>query len=164
MINFVAAHGQKFEMGLNGTLPWRDKPMPADKARVRALVTGKKLVVGERTYNVYHDINKSFKTDDVFVICRSKKNLPHATVVDSIQDIVEVGKTEDLWVLGGGSIFTQLLPYAYRMYLTRIEAEFEADVFFPEYSLDEWTVASEEAFPADQENPYPYTFLELHRK
>src|SRR5690606_26295302 len=122
------------------------------------------IVMGERTYHDYKDVQAAFETKEVFVISRSVKKLPDAKVVDDIKSIAELSRTKVLWVIGGGSIFTQLLPNADKMFLTRVEAEFDGDVFFPKYNLSEWQVESEQLHLADAKNPYPYTFLDLTRK
>ncbi len=162
MIIFVGAHDNKLGMGLKGSLPWG--LIQGDKEHVHHLANGKAIVVGERSYHNYRDIRKAFATEDVTVISKSVTELPDAKVVNSLEPILHRAKAEDLWVLGGGSIFKQLLPHANKMYITKIEGEFEADTFFPEYDSSEWEVISCEPHSADRQNPYPYTFLELQRK
>lgn len=161
MIIFVGAHAHNYAMGYKRSLPW--PLMQRDKDHLHNLANGKHIVMGERTYHDYKDIRAAFETDDVTVISRSVDSLPDATVVHSIQPIIDQAGGEDLWVIGGGNVFTQLLPYANKMYLTEIDGEFEADTFFPEYEKNEWIVDAEN-FPADDQNPYPYAFLTLTRR
>ena len=162
MIIFVAAHDKNYGMGSKGSLPW--PLMQSDKEHLHELADGRSLVMGERTYRNYKDIREAFKTDDVTVISKSLSGLPDAKVVDSLEPIIERAKHEDLWVIGGGNIFAQLLPHAQRMYLTEIDGDFEADTDFPKYNLNEWNVVHRESHSKDAQNPYPYTFLTLKRK
>jgi dihydrofolate reductase len=162
MIIFTAAYAHNYAIGYKGRVPWQR--MKADRERLHELTTNKTVVLGERTYREYEDVQKTLRTNKIIVISRNVTELPDAIVVPSLDTIIERGKHEDMWVNGGGSVFTQLLPYAGKMYLTEIDVEVEADTFFPAYSVDEWRVVKKDSFQADNDNPYPYTFLELERK
>lgn len=164
MIIFVGAFTQNYAMGLKGHLPWRDQRMQSDTERLHKLANGKCLVMGERTYHDYKDVQTAFQTNEVLVLSRNAKALPDATVYSDIQTIVDLGRRKELWVIGGGQIFAALLPYAEKMYLTRLETTLPGDTFFPRYQEDKWRVVSEQSFAADERNPFDYTFLELERK
>ena len=165
MIVFIAAHDQNFAIGNKGHLPWRHARMQDDTKRLHKLANGKTLVMGERTYHDYRDVRRAFSTDKVIVISRSLQTLPDAEVVNDIEEIITRAQQEELWVIGGGSIFLQLLPYVDIMYLTQIEHLFSnADTFFPKYNKEDWNVVEEQTFPADARNPFPFTFLTLQRR
>lgn len=163
MIIFIAAYCHNYAMGNKGHLPWRHARMQHDTERLHMLANGKTLVMGEKTYHDYKDIQKTFQTKRVIVVSRSVTNLPDAEVVDSIQEIIVRGANEDLWVIGGGNVFAQLLPYATKMHLTAIDANLPGDVFFPQYNLAEWNVVQKDQYKADSSNPFDYTFLELQQ-
>lgn len=163
MIIFIAAHGQNRELGFKGRLPWVYGEQADDVRSLHSLANGKELLMGERTYRNYRNIQQSFQTHDVTVLSHSLNSLPDAKVEKNIKAIIERSMQEDIWVLGGGAVFAQLLPYAQKMYLTRIEAQFDADVFFPEYHLSEWRITKEDERSADDHNTFAYTFLELDR-
>src|SRR5699024_11418621 len=63
---------------------------------------------------------------------------------------------EEVFIIGGGHIFEQCMPYADRLYVTRIEETFQGDVFFPEIDAFEWKVTSKEKGIKDDKNPYDY--------
>lgn len=162
MIIFVAAHGKNREMGFKGGLPW--PLMKADRAHLHSIANGKTVVMGEKTVHNYASVTASYATDHVVVLSRTiSSSAPGVEVVGDIQPIIERAKTEDLYVVGGASIFTQLLPYAQRMYLTEIDGEFDADTYFPEYNQSDWHVTSEDPHQLDEQNPYPYTFVTRQR-
>jgi dihydrofolate reductase len=162
MIIFVGAHDKNFGMGNKGRLPW--PLMRADIDRVRELLAGKKIVLGEKTYHDYKNIRKVLGVEDVTVVSKSVEKLSDAKVVSSLEPVIKRAKKEDLWVIGGGTIFKQLLPYAKKMFLTEIEGKFKADTFFPEYLKEEWLTVNKEHHESDSNNPYPYTFVELRRR
>jgi dihydrofolate reductase len=163
MIIFVAAYSQGKAMGKDGHLPWRHARMQHDTEHLHQLIHGKSLVMGFKTYHDYADVQKTFQAKDVTVLSRNEVDLLGASVVHSIESIVNRGKKEDLWVIGGGEVFFQLLPFAQKMHLTEIAADLAGDVFFPEYSLEEWNIVQRSHYAADANNPFAYTFLELQR-
>jgi dihydrofolate reductase len=161
MIIFVAAHDKNFGIGYKGGLPW--PKMKNDKDRLHSLARGKTIVMGERTYHDYRDYKKTYQTEKVYVVSLNLKELKDAIVLNSLDQVIEMSASQDLWVLGGGEIFRQLLTYANKMHLTVIDAELPADTYFPKYNLSDWNVVNEQHFEADKDNPYPYTFLDLVR-
>ncbi|RMD70343.1 MAG: hypothetical protein D6819_04505 [Gammaproteobacteria bacterium] len=78
----------------------------------------------------------------------------------SIEEVQEEG----LMVIGGASIYEQMIPRATRLYLTVIHHAFPGDAFFPPWDEKAFDVVEREDFAPDAENPYPYTFLTLVRK
>lgn len=161
MIIFVVAYGQNYEMGKDGHLPWRG--MKSDLARYRRLTRGKTIVMGGRTFNEYKDIHKTFEHSKIIVLSHNLTHRSDVEVVDTVESIVGLSQKEDVYVIGGANVFSQLLPYASKMYITIIHHSFSADVFFPEFSEDEWQKTSSERFLADSNNPYDYTFVEFTR-
>lgn len=161
MLYFVAAHGKNFELGYKGGLPW--KRMPADVARLHEIIKDKVVVMGEATYNSYDDIHKSIHAKKPYVLSRSKPTIDDADVLDDIKKVVKMARSEEVYVIGGASIFAQLIDEVDHMYLTRIEENFTADRSFPDYSGMNFELVEAQYFAADDKNPYPYTFLQLHR-
>lgn len=140
--------------------------MKSDVARYRKLTRNKSVVMGGQTYREYRGgAQEAFGSEaKIIVLTRSAQSLPDAEVVSSPYEIVQRAKTEVLWVIGGGNIFAQLLPYADKMYLTRVHGSFEADTFFPEFDPAEWHIREQSSYPAGADNPYPYTFVTYERQ
>lgn len=159
MIYFAGAHDKNFGMGFKGHLPW--PRMAADIKRFHVLTRNKTVVMGQKTYEEYKRVKHAFNVHECYVLSSSLKSLPDAEILNSIEEIIELSKQKEIWVIGGGILFSQLIQFVDTMYLTRIEGEFKVDTYFPAYDLSDWKVESE-SFPADVHNPYPYTFLKLH--
>lgn len=64
----------------------------------------------------------------------------------------------ELFVIGGGEIYTLALPHTHRIYLTRIKAEADGDTYFPEIKAPEWQMLSALDFEPDAKHPVPYSF------
>ena len=77
--------------------------------------------------------------------------------------ILAAGDVAELMVVGGASLYAEALPRADRLYLTRVHAEIAGDTRFPPWDPADWHEVSRTEHPADGRNPYPMTFLELHR-
>ena len=161
MLYFVAAHGNNYEMGYEGGLPW--KSMPADIAQLHDIIRDKIVVMGEATYRGYTDIHKSIHAKKAYVLSRSNLTLDDAEVLDDIKEVSIMARDKDVYVIGGASIFKQLIEDVDHMYLTRIEQNFKADRYFPDYSTMNFEMVEAQYFSADDDNPYAYTFLQLRR-
>ena len=73
--------------------------------------------------------------DDRLIICRS---------LDELFDKLDKHETDDVFVIGGESVYTQLLPYCSEVYITRFEKAFEADRHFPNLdAMENWVLAEE---------------------
>ena len=118
------------------------KRVPEDMKRFMSMTTGKVVVMGRETFeslpgkqplkdrvNIVLSRKENFG-DERFLVCRSLKELFR---------LLSVYDTDDVFVIGGEAIYTQLLPYCSIVYLTRFEKEFEADRHFPNLDkMDNW--------------------------
>ena len=73
------------------------------------------------------------------------------------------GADDEVMVIGGGQVFQEALPYASRIYLTRIEHQFDADAFFPKLDDKEWKCVKKVHRLLDENNPYDLWFCEFER-
>ena len=72
---------------------------------------------------------------------------------------------EEIFLIGGASVYAEGLPLADRLCLTHIHhTPAEADAFFPPFEARDWTVSFSESHPADEKNEQPYTFTDYVRK
>ena len=70
---------------------------------------------------------------------------------------------KEVMVIGGASLCEQLLPKVNRLYITRIDSEFEGDIYFPTYDASSWHQVSAESHSKDIANNYSYHFIVLER-
>jgi hypothetical protein len=71
---------------------------------------------------------------------------------------------DEVFVIGGGKIYTEALPMAHRMYLTHVHAEVEGDTRFPEWDPAEWEMVSEERHEADDRHAHAFTIRRYDRR
>jgi dihydrofolate reductase len=153
LISMIAAMSQNRVIGEKNRLPWI---LPPDLANFRELTWGHKVVMGRRTYE---SIGKPLPGRENILLTRRPDNAPLSDilVVTSIEEIRTLAKDEEVFIIGGATLYRAFLPYAEWLYLTLIEADFPGDVFFPELEKH-WKLVSK----TDGISPhYSYSFLVL---
>jgi dihydrofolate reductase len=161
VISLIVAMDEERGIGRGGVIPWH---LRADLKRFKKLTMGHHLVMGRKTYQA---IDRPLPGRTMIVITRNKLYNPEGClVVHSLEDSLDLagvrGETE-IFIAGGGEIFIQALPFAYRIYLTKVHTNAACDAFFPEFSLDDWVEKERLSLSADEENDFPSTYLMLER-
>jgi len=159
IVSMISAMSHDRVIGLNGGMPWH---LPADLANFKRSTMGCSVIMGRTTYD---SIGKPLPGRKNIVLSRSPElSLAGCEVVGSLDDALELVKHEqEVFIIGGQQVYQQALSLAERLYLTHIEAKFEGDTFFPDYTSIDWTQLSSKKHPADEKNPYPYRFEVLER-
>ncbi|XXM74258.1 dihydrofolate reductase [Lysinibacillus sphaericus] len=161
MISFIVAMDSKSAIGKNNELPWH---LPADLAFFKKTTMGKPIIMGRKTFE---SIGRPLPGRENIVITRDEDYVAEGcNVIHDLEKITELDEDQDeeIFVIGGAEIFNEMLPYADRLYVTRIEEEFEGDTFFPPVNKEEWELKSKEKGPKDDKNPYDYYFMTYDRK
>jgi dihydrofolate reductase len=152
-ISFIFAMDQNRAIGKDNRLPWH---LPADLNFFKTVTTGHAILMGRKTYD---SIGRPLpRRRNVILTKNAKFTAEGCEVIHSIDEVLEQFRDEELFVIGGTEMFRLFLPHVSRMYVTQIEHEFEADVFFPEMDMTEWQLASSEQGVQDEKNPYVYYF------
>ena len=141
-ISLIVAAANNNAIGKEGGMPWH---LPNDLRHFKNLTWGIPLA-GRKN----------------IVISRQQGwSAPGAVVVKSIEDALFVAREADMkevMVIGGGEIYKSLFDRAKRIYLTRVEAEPDADTFFPVIDPQQWHLMSQKNHEADEKNAYNYSF------
>jgi dihydrofolate reductase len=170
--SIIAAMGSNRVIGLESRLPWR---LPADLRLFKKLTMGHAMVMGRKTYDSIR--NGPLPGRRTIVITRQEDWRPQGAgaalpasvqIARSLDEALRLAENEgrgdgEVFIAGGGEIFLQALPVTDRIYLTRIEAAFPGDAFFPELDAKDWRLVNQEHHDASDENPYPFTFEVLDR-
>jgi len=161
MISFIVAMDKNNVIGYQNKLPWH---IPNDLRFFKETTMGHTIVMGRKTFE---SIGRVLPKRKHIVLTTSKKSFPEGVeVVSNIEEIIQLSKKseEELFVIGGGVIFKQMLYYADRLYVTVIDESFPGDVYFPEISKDDWKETSKEKGVKNEANPYDYYFIQYDRK
>ena len=146
-------------IGQGGKLPWH---MPADLRHFKQITMGKPIIMGRKTFE---SIGAALPGRKNIVLSRdSGYQAPGCVMAQCMESAVVIaGPVEEVLVIGGATLFEQVLPQAHRIHLTRIDAEFNGDTWFPEIDVDAWVVRGKTDHAADDLNPFPYSFSTLER-
>ena len=168
MLSIIVAVAENYAIGKKGDLLCH---LPNDLKHFKEITGGKTVLMGERTFFSLpkHPLpnRRNIVLTDV-----AGKTFEGAEAVYSIDEAVQVsslpspeGNGEEVFVIGGGMVYRQMMPLADKLYITHIHHSWEdADTFFPEIKAEEWKQVSAERHEADEKNPYAYTFAEYVRK
>jgi len=162
ILSIIAAVGENDEIGGRNNLLWR---LPADLRRFKELTVGHAVVMGRKTFE---SLPNGPLPDRQNVVLSRNTNFTHENCIifSSLADaLIKLSSENEVYIIGGGQLYRQALPYADKLYLTRVHAGFpEADAFFPGVDWMNWEKINEERHPADEKNGYSFTFYEYERK
>ncbi|MCE5331682.1 MAG: dihydrofolate reductase [Bacteroidales bacterium] len=161
-ISIIAAVADNYAIGKSNKLPWH---LPADLKHFKELTTGHAILMGKRTYESLPNGPLPNRKNIVLTSVLSEGVNKRYFEADSLEDAFDLCEHEcQVFIIGGASVYRQSLDKADSMYITWVHAEFPADVFFPKINFSKWIEISREDFPADEKNPYPYSFVYYERK
>ena len=161
ILSIIVAVASDGAIGRANDLLWH---LPADLKRFKELTTGHTILMGRKTFeSLPHGPLPNRRN---IIISRSLPAQPGAEVYPTIQQAMEAcASDEEVFIIGGGEIYRQLLPNTERIYLTRVQASFpDAEVFFPELDPTEWIEEAREVYPRDERNEYDTELLLLRRR
>lgn len=140
----IAAVDKNWAIGKNGKLL---ASIPKDLAYFQKMTTGRTVIMGRKTLESFPK-GRPLKNRTNIVITRQEDyKAEGATVVHSVEEVLEAVrgmKDEAVFVIGGESIYREMLPYVDTAYITKIDYAFDADSHFPDLDADpEWELAEE---------------------
>lgn len=155
MITMIAAVARNRAIGYkNKLIYW----LPNDLKRFKQLTTGHTIVMGRRTFESLP--KGALPNRRNCVLTTSVKELPGCECFASWSDFVKTCRPdEDIYIIGGASLYEGLMDKADRLCLTEIDDEPDkADTFFPDYS--EWHEVWREEHDTDERHAYRYSFVD----
>ncbi len=166
MVALVVAVAMNGVIGRRGRLPWR---IPSELRHFKRITMGKPLIMGRKTFV---SLGKPLAGRDNIVLTRDRDfSAEGAIVAASAEETLEIARkcaadrgAEEIMVIGGAEIYTQMLPKADRIYLTRVHAEPEGDVFFTLPDAGEWRETSRMLQDEGPDDEFAYTLTVFDRK
>ena len=186
MISIIAAVARNRAIGFkNKLIYW----LPNDLKRFKALTTGHTIIMGRNTFlslpkgalpnrrNIVLSRSAFVSPPELGGVSEGRGGLkngqtnsnlnalyPGCDVYPSLEAALEhCAPDEDIYIIGGASVYRQALPLADRLCLTEIDdTPAEADTFFPPYE-DDWQEESREDHPVDDRHAFPYSFVDYSR-
>jgi len=157
MVSMICAVGKNGEIGFKNKLLWN---LPGDLKHFKEITTGHAVIMGQTTFesigralpgrkNIVLSLDPNYKAES----CEVSNDLKE--IAEKYQEV-----KEEVFIIGGASIYKQFIQYANKLYLTLVGDSPEADTFFPEYSEFKHIVSESEI---QEENGIKYRFIELTR-
>lgn len=144
-ISMIAAIGKNNELGRGNDLIWHFRE---DMKFFKETTTGNTVIMGRKTFE---SLPHALPNRRNIVITGNKDYVAEgAELADSIEGAIELSKNDKVFIIGGGKIYKEFLPYAQKLYLTEIDGECEdADVYFPQFDKNDYTTQQLTDFNVD---------------
>lgn len=162
-MNAIVAVDNNWAIGCKNSLLVR---IPADHKNFRQETTGKVVLLGRKTLETFPQGMPLPNRTNIILSANPEYKVKDAVVVHNKEELdAELKKypTEDVYVIGGESIYRMMLPECDVVHVTKIDHDYEADVWFPNLDQDEaWEITAK-----SEEQTYfdlPYYFVKYERK
>ncbi len=159
-ISIIVAIAQNHAIGKDNDLLWH---ISNDFKWFKEKTRGHQVIMGQRTLESLPN-GPLPKRTNIVITDNKELTFEGCETVYSIEEAIEkCSETEESFIIGGGSIYKQMLPYANKFYLTRVHKHFEADTFF-EVDFSDWNEIYREDVNDDPQNDFNYSFIIYERK
>lgn len=160
VLSIIVAIARNYAIGLNNELLWH---ISNDLKRFKKITAGHTVIMGKRTLASLpngplpkrRNIILTDTKGELFTNCESASSIQDA--LDMVQD------EEEVFIIGGGSVYDQFLPIADRLYLTWVDKDYDADTFFPQIDFSQWQLVEKTIVDDDPQNDFQYTFETYER-
>ena len=162
-MNLIVAVDNNWAIGNKNELLIR---IPNDHKHFREETTGKVVVLGRKTLETFPQGLPLKNRTNIILSKDADYKVKDAVVVHSVEELLEELKQydeEDIYIIGGESVYRQLLPYCNVAHITKIDHAYEADSYFPNLDEDdEWEITAD----SDEQTYFDiaYQFLKYERK
>ncbi len=161
-ISCIVAVAKNNVIGKDNDIPWY---LPADLKYFKKTTINHHIIMGR---NCYESIGKPLPKRTNVILTRDPYYIVSSTVIaHSIEEALSIALENgegEAFIIGGGEIYRQSVPYWDKLYLTEVDLEVDGDVFFPEIDFTEWNLISEEKHAKDTKNEHDYTFKVYEKK
>lgn len=163
MISIIAAVAKNNIIGGDNKLLWH---IPEDLKHFKDITSNHTIIMGRKTFqslpNVLPKRHHIVLTKDKNYIIDSDS----VTIVHNLKEIVDKYKTskEEVFVIGGGEIYSAFLPYCKNLYLTKINKNFEGDTYFPKIEPSQWKVTYSSELNKTLKDNLEFKFINLTKK
>ena len=161
MTTIVVAMGKNREIGVDNQLLWH---LPKDLKHFKEITSGHPIVMGRKTYE---SIGKPLPNRTNIVVSRKKDWFEEGIlIVGSLKEALKFAKKidENVFILGGGNIYEQTIDLVDKLEVTLVDAELNADTFFPKIDEKIWRKTDEICHEKDEKHNYNFCFQTFERK
>ena len=160
-LTLIAAAAENDALGKNNKLIWH---LGDDLRRFKSLTSGHCIIMGRKTYESFTQPLPNRK--HIIITRQHNYRVPDGVVVvNSLSDAFNaIDGDARPFVIGGGEIYKQAMPFASEIELTRVHESFDADAFFPKIDFSVWREVNKTFHPKDANHNYSFSFLTYERR
>lgn len=159
-LNLIAAMSENRVIGVGDHLPWH---LPDEWENFKKVTKGKAFLMGRKSFEAPDALHSDYRN---VVLTRHTDN-PVAGVEyanDLYKGIALLHEENEVFILGGASVFEQALPLAEKLFLTVVHAHLDGDALFPAISPHDWELVSSEYHGADENHAFAFSMNVYERK
>ena len=158
MVSIIVAVAKNGVIGDKNSLLWH---ISEDLRFFKQTTSGHPVIMGRKTYE---SLGRPLPNRTNVVISRTTTAIEGCTVAHSLEEAVAMfPHDEEIFIIGGAQIYALALDIADRIYITRVEHEYEGDTSFPIWDESQWHLVHSERHECGEKFPHPFTF-ELYEK
>lgn len=133
--------------------------LPKDMKHFKSITTGKHVVMGRTTWDSLPVKPLPKRKNYVLTDNRNLEVSGNTKLVHSVEEVLEMAKDKDVYIIGGGHTYYQFMPYAEKLIITHVHyIDMKAEVFFPEIEKNVWKPTSMQKIEADENHAHSFTF------
>jgi len=158
----IAAMSENHCVGQGDHLPWK---LPDEWEYFKKTTDGQPFLVGRKSYEAPDGLYSSYR--NVVVSSRNNLKLEHQPAEQAhnlAEALTMLADEEEVFVLGGVSIFKEMLPRAHKLYLTIVHATIEGDAYFPEIDWADWREIYSERHEPDERHAHAFSMKRFVRQ
>lgn len=160
-LSLIVAVAQNGAIGKDNNLLWH---ISDDLKRFKALTSGHAVIMGRRTFESL-PFKPLPKRRNIVLTHDDSFSFDGVEVVHMLDEVLQaVCDEEEAFVMGGATIYKQLMPYVNRLYVTRVYQDFDADTYFPPISSKEFVPVASSPRQVDPNSGLEYSFVDYHRR
>ena len=162
IISIIVAMAKNRAIGINNQLIWHNSN---DLKHFKQVTLGHCVIMGHNTWLSLPGQKALPNRRNIIISDRLDEAPENFELATSIPEALELVKDEDeVFIMGGGSIYEQFLPKANKLYLTRLDKAFEADTYFPYINFENYDLIELEVIDDDPQVDYSYRFEVWEKK
>lgn len=139
--------------------------LPNDMAHFKSVTSGKHVVMGRKTWDSLPLKPLPKRKNYVLTHDENFEVKGKTQVLHSIDEVLELAKKREIFIIGGGEIYKQFMPYADRLIMTHVHTiDLEARVFFPDFNIHEWTMSRAKKNEIDDKHKYSFTITTYDKR
>ena len=162
MLSLIVAVAKNNVIGKNNSLIWH---LPEDLKRFKRITSGKTIIMGR---NTFESLGRVLPNRKHVVLCNNGPMEVDNENVEILDDISLLDKyindDNENFIIGGATIYRLMINKVNKMYITRINEEFDGDVYFPEINENDWKIIEIEKGIKDEKNPFDYEYITYVKK